>query len=56
MELNPFAWVSGRVRGALFVGGGLVPGDARADIGCLAVFAGGLGVFERLSPHFEEFL
>jgi hypothetical protein len=33
-----------------------VPGDAIAALGCVAVFAGGLWVFQRLSPHFEDFL
>jgi lipopolysaccharide transport system permease protein len=56
MEMNPLAWFSERLREALFMGGGLVPGDAFAALGCLAVFAVGLWVFERLSPHFEEFL
>ena len=56
MELNPLAWFSERLREVLFIGGGLVPGDALAALGCLAIFAAGLWVFERLSPHFEDFL
>ncbi len=53
---NPLAWFSERLREVLFAGGGLVPGDALAALVCLAVFAAGLWVFERLSPHFEDFL
>ena len=53
---NPLAWFSERLREVLFAGGGLVPGDAFAALVCLAVFAAGLWVFERLSPHFEDFL
>ena len=56
MDVNPIAWFSERMREVLFAGGGLVPGDAVAALGCLAVLAGGLWVFERLSPHFEDFL
>lgn len=56
MLVNPIAWFSERLREVLFAGGGLVTGDALAALGCLAVLAVGLWVFERLSPHFEEFL
>ena len=56
MDVNPIAWFSERMREVLFTGGGLVPGDAVAALGCLLVLAGGLWVFERLSPHFEDFL
>lgn len=54
--VNPLAWFSERLRELLLQGGGLVAGDALAAAGCLAVFAGGLWVFQRLSPHFEDFL
>ena len=56
MEANPIAWFSERMREVLFNGGGLVAGDALAALGCVALFAAGLWVFERLSPHFEDFL
>jgi lipopolysaccharide transport system permease protein len=56
MQLNPIAWFSERMREVLFAGGGFVPGDALATLICLALFAAGLWVFERLSPHFEDFL
>ncbi len=56
VEANPLAWFSERLREVLLQGGGLVPGDAVAAVGCLAVFGAGLWVFERLSPHFEDFL
>jgi len=56
VEGNPLGWFSERLREVLFLGSGLVPGDAVAALGCLAVFGAGLWVFQRLSPHFEDFL
>ena len=56
VEANPLGWFSERLREVLFLGSGLVPGDALAAIGCVAVFAAGLWIFQRLSPHFEDFL
>lgn len=56
IEANPLGWFSERLREILFLGSGFVPGDAVATLGCLAVFAAGLWVFQRLSPHFEDFL
>lgn len=56
VEANPLGWFSERLREILFLGSGLVPGDALAAIGCVAVFGAGLWIFERLSPHFEDFL
>ncbi len=53
---NPLGWFSERLREILLLGSGLVPGDAVAAIGCLAVFGAGLWMFQRLSPHFEDFL
>jgi lipopolysaccharide transport system permease protein len=53
---NPLAWFSERLREVLLQGGGFVPGDALATLGCVAVFLAGLWFFERLSPHFEDFL
>jgi ABC-type polysaccharide/polyol phosphate export permease len=56
VEANPLAWFSERLREVLLQGGGLVAGDAVAAAGCLAAFIAGMWVFERLSPHFEDFL
>ncbi len=54
--VNPLAWFSERLREVLLQGSGLVAGDAIAALGCVAVFLGGLWIFNRLSPSFEEFL
>lgn len=54
--VNPLAWFSERLREVLLHGSGLVAGDLVAAAGCVAVFALGLWVFNRLSPSFEEFL
>jgi lipopolysaccharide transport system permease protein len=56
MRWNPLGWFSERLRDVLLLGSGLVPGDLAVGLGCLAVLAGGLWFFERLSPHFEDFL
>lgn len=56
VEANPLGWYSERLREVLFLGSGLVPGDALAALGCVAVFGAGLWIFQRLSPHFEDFL
>lgn len=56
VDANPLAWFSERLRQVLLQGGGLVPGDAWAALGCVAAFFAGLWIFERLSPHFEDFL
>lgn len=53
---NPLGWISERLREVLLHGSGLVAGDALIALLCLAVFAAGLWFFERLSPHFEDFL
>ncbi len=53
---NPLGWFSERLREILLQGSGLVAGDLVATAGCLAVLAAGLWFFERLSPHFEDFL
>jgi ABC-type polysaccharide/polyol phosphate export permease len=53
---NPLAWFSDRLREVLLQGSGLVTGDAIVALGCIAVFAAGLWFFQRLSPHFEDFL
>jgi lipopolysaccharide transport system permease protein len=56
VEMNPLAWFSERMREILLQGGGLVAGDAVAAVGCLLVFVACMAFFERLSPHFEDFL
>jgi ABC-type polysaccharide/polyol phosphate export permease len=54
--LNPIAWFSERLREVMLAGSGLAAGDLVAAAFCLAVFAAGLWVFNRISPHFEDFL
>lgn len=54
--MNPVAWFSERMREVLMGGSGLVPGDLVAAAFCLAVFGLGLWIFNRISPHFEDFL
>lgn len=56
MMLNPLGWFSERLREVLLHGAGLVGGDLAVSAACIVVFAAGLWVFERLSPHFEDFL
>jgi len=54
---NPFSWVVNRMRDALLDGRlAFVPGDAIAVVVAVALFAGGLAMFRRLAPHFEDFL
>ena len=54
--MNPIAWFSERMREVLIAGSGLVAGDFLAAAACLAVFGIGLWIFNRISPHFEDFL
>ena len=57
VALNPFSWMVGRLRDALLEGRlALQWADAAAVVVAIAVFAGGLAVFRRLSPHFEDFV
>lgn len=56
LDANPLAYLSERLREVLLQGGGLVPGDALVILGCAAVGLAGLWFFNRLSPHFEDFL
>ena len=55
-RVNPIAWFSERMREVFLDGAGLVMGDVFVAAFCLAVFAGGLWIFNRISPHFEDFL
>jgi ABC-type polysaccharide/polyol phosphate export permease len=54
--LNPIAWYSERMREVLIGGSGFVAGDLAAAAFCLAAFGAGLWIFNRISPHFEDFL
>ncbi|MBU6485282.1 MAG: ABC transporter permease [Betaproteobacteria bacterium] len=57
VALNPFSWMVGRLRDALLEGRmALHWADAAAVVVSIAVFVGGLAVFRRLSPHFEDFV
>lgn len=57
VEANPFTWLVGRMRDCLLDGRlALDWGDAVALAGAIGLFAVGLWVFRRLSPHFEDFL
>ena len=54
---NPFGWLVTRMRDALLDGRlSLQPGDAIAVMVAGALFTGGLWMFRRLAPHFEDFL
>jgi ABC-type polysaccharide/polyol phosphate export permease len=55
-EWNPLGWFSERMRQVLLQGSGFVAGDLAIAAGCIVVLWIGLWVFERLSPHFEDFL
>jgi ABC-type polysaccharide/polyol phosphate export permease len=54
--LNPIAWLSERMREVLLGGSGLVAGDLVAAAACAGIFGIGLWIFNRISPHFEDFL
>jgi lipopolysaccharide transport system permease protein len=56
MLWNPLAALTERLRQVLIVQPGLAAGDFMLWLVALAVFAAGLWIFERLSPHFEDFL
>lgn len=54
--MNPFAHLSERLRESVLLGGGLQAGDLALALGGIAVLFAGLFFFERLAPHFEDFL
>ena len=54
--LNPFAQLSDRLRESLLLGAGLHPSDALLALAAVLVMVAGLAFFERLAPHFEDFL
>jgi lipopolysaccharide transport system permease protein len=56
VRVSPFAYFSERLREILLLGSGPVPGDAVAALAAVGVLLAGLWFFERLSPHFEDFL
>lgn len=56
MAANPLTGMAERLRDVLLAGGGLVPADLWLWLIALAVWWIGLRFFERLSPHFEDFL
>jgi ABC-type polysaccharide/polyol phosphate export permease len=53
---NPLARFSERLRDVLLSGGGPALGDGMLLVVAVVVFVAGLALFERLSPHFEDFL
>lgn len=54
---NPFGWLVGRLRDALLDGHLAVQAGDLVALGvAVALFLGGLWVFRRLSPYFEDFL
>ena len=56
MFLNPLAYSVGRIRDLLMHGGGLILPDGAALLGAVLVFVIGRWFFNRLAPHFEDFL
>ncbi len=54
--INPLASVVERLREVLLQGAGLLPADLWLWLAALVVWWAGLRFFERLSPHFEDFL
>jgi len=56
LAMSPLAYFSERLREVLLLQPSLAGDDALAALGCLAVFAAGLWIFNRLSPFFEDFL
>ena len=54
--MNPFAVLSERLRECLLMGAGLHGSDALLALGAAATMFAGLWFFERLAPHFEDFL
>ena len=54
---NPFSWLVTRMRDTLLDGQlALHAGDAVAIVVAFAMLGGGLWMFRRLAPHFEDFL
>jgi ABC-type polysaccharide/polyol phosphate export permease len=56
LRWNPLGYLSERLREVLLLSPALNATDLVVALGCAAVLAAGLWAFERLSPHFEDFL
>jgi ABC-type polysaccharide/polyol phosphate export permease len=56
LALNPFAHLSEGLRDSLLLGTGLHAGDALLAAAGATVLVAGVAFFERLAPHFEDFL
>lgn len=56
LAYNPLAHLSERLRDVLLSGAPLAAGDLWVAVASIAVFFAGLALFERLAPHFEDFL
>lgn len=56
MYMNPLSYSVGRIRDLLMHGGGLILSDGTALLGAVLVFGFGRWFFNRLAPHFEDFL
>lgn len=56
MSFNPLAYSVGRIRDILMYGGGFILSDGVALLGAVLVFFLGRWFFNRLAPHFEDFL
>jgi ABC-type polysaccharide/polyol phosphate export permease len=54
--LNPFAQLSDRLRDSLLLGAGLHASDVLLALVAVAVLVAGVAFFERLAPHFEDFI
>jgi len=56
LGLNPLSWVTERLRAVLLAGSGPAPADLAIALGAALVFMLGMALFQRVSPHFEDFL
>jgi ABC-type polysaccharide/polyol phosphate export permease len=56
LKSNPLAYLSERLREVLLANSGLVATDLAVALACVGVFLAGLWIFNRVSPHFEDFL
>ncbi|MHB9103232.1 MAG: ABC transporter permease [Sulfuricella sp.] len=56
MSLNPMAYSVGRIRDLMMHGGGFILSDGVFLLGGGVVFVFGRWFFNRLAPHFEDFL
>ena len=56
LKANPLAYFSERLREVLFANSGLVAADLAMALACAFAFLAGLWIFNRVSPHFEDFL